>query len=82
VEPPEPVSEIQRHDQQARAQDKRVLGLAEIEAADTADKQVADGKVEEAPVVGQSDFHRVSHLRGFRGIIASCLVEQAKTEIL
>jgi len=49
VEPPEPVGEIQRHDQYARAQDEHVLGLAEIEAADTADKQVGDGKIEKAP---------------------------------
>jgi hypothetical protein len=49
VEPPEPVGEIQRHDQYTRAQDKHVLGLAEIETADTADEQVADGKVEKAP---------------------------------
>ena len=43
------MGEIQRHDQHARTQDKHMLGPAEIEAADAADKQVANGKVEKAP---------------------------------
>jgi hypothetical protein len=39
----------ERHDQDARPKDERVLGLAQIKAAHTTDKQVADGKVEESP---------------------------------
>lgn len=49
VETPEGVGQHERHDQDARAEDEHVPVLAQIEAADTAHKQVADGKVEEAP---------------------------------
>ena len=49
VEPSECTGKHERHDQDARPEDKHVPSLAQIEAADTADKQVADGKVEEAP---------------------------------
>jgi len=49
VEPSECVGEHERHDQDARPEDEHVLGLAQIEAADTADEHVADCKVEEAP---------------------------------
>ena len=49
VEPCERVGIHERHDEDARPEDERVLGLAQIKAAHTTDKQVADGKVEEAP---------------------------------
>jgi hypothetical protein len=49
VEPCERVGKHERHDEDARPEDERVLGLAQIKAAHTTDKQVADGKVEEAP---------------------------------
>src|SRR5271165_5918899 len=43
VEPSERVGKHQRHDEDARPEDERVLGLAQIKAAHTTDKQVADG---------------------------------------
>jgi hypothetical protein len=43
------VGKHDRHDEDARPQGERVFGLAQIKAAYTTDKQVADGKVEEAP---------------------------------
>ena len=49
VEPCEGVGIHERHDEDARPEDERVLGLAQIKAAHTTEKQVADGKVEEAP---------------------------------
>jgi len=49
VEPCERVCQHDRHDEDARPEDERVLGLAQIKAAHTTHKQVADGKVEEAP---------------------------------
>ncbi len=49
VETGEGVGQHERHDQDARAEDEHVLILAQIEAADATDEQVADGKVEEAP---------------------------------
>ena len=49
MEPSETVGEHERHDQDARPEDQHVPSLAQIETADTADKQVADGKVEESP---------------------------------
>lgn len=49
MEPSESVRRHQRYDQDARPEDEHVLGLAQIEVADTTDEQVADGKVEEAP---------------------------------
>ena len=49
MEPCERVGKHERHDEYARPEDERVLGLAQIKAAHTTDKQVADGKVEEAP---------------------------------
>ena len=39
----------ERHDQYTRPKDKHVPGITQIEAADTTDEQIADGKVEEAP---------------------------------
>ena len=39
----------ERHDQDASAEDEHVLSLAQIEAADATDEQVADCKVEETP---------------------------------
>ena len=49
VEPCECVGIQERHNDDARSEDDGVLGLAQIEAAHTTDKQVADGEVEEAP---------------------------------
>ena len=49
MEPCERVGIQERHDDDARPEDERVLGLAQIEAAHTTDKQVGDGKVEQAP---------------------------------
>ncbi len=49
VKPPEIVGTIQRHDQDARPEGDDVRGLAQIEAADTTDEQIADGKIKEAP---------------------------------
>jgi hypothetical protein len=49
VEPSEIVGKIQRHDQDARPEHQHVRGLAQIEAADTTNQEVSDGKVEEAP---------------------------------
>ena len=46
MEPSEGVGQHQRHHQDARPEDKYVPGLAQIEAADPADEQVGDGKVE------------------------------------
>jgi hypothetical protein len=46
VEPCERLGKHERHDEDARPEDERVLGLAQIKAAHTTDKQVADGKVE------------------------------------
>jgi hypothetical protein len=43
------VGQHERHDQYARRKDKHVPGITQIEAADTTDEQIADGKVEEAP---------------------------------
>ena len=39
----------ERDDEDARPEDERVLGLAQIKGAHTTDKEVADGKVEDAP---------------------------------
>jgi ABC-type nickel/cobalt efflux system permease component RcnA len=49
VETSEDMGEHERHDQDACAEDEHVGGLAQIEAADAADEQVADGEIEEAP---------------------------------
>ena len=49
VEPCERVGKHERHDEDSRPEDERVLGLAQIKAAHSTEKQVADGKVEEAP---------------------------------
>ena len=49
VEPPECVGKHERHEQNAHPEGDHMLGLAQIEAADAADEQVGDGKVEEAP---------------------------------
>jgi hypothetical protein len=43
------VGKHDRHDQDARPEDERVRGLTQIKGAHTTYKQVADGKVEEAP---------------------------------
>jgi hypothetical protein len=42
------VSVHERDGEDARPEDKRVLGLAQIKAAHTIDQRVADGEVEEA----------------------------------
>jgi hypothetical protein len=39
----------ERHNKDARPEDECMLSLAQIKAAHTADKQIADGKVEESP---------------------------------
>ncbi len=49
VELSERVGQHKRHDQDARAENEHVLGLAKIEAADTADEQVTNGEVKEPP---------------------------------
>ncbi len=49
MEARESVGQHERHDEDACAEDEHVLGPAQIETADTADEQVANGKVEEAP---------------------------------
>ena len=49
VESSEGVGKHYRHDEDARAEDEHVPVLAQTEAADTTNEQVADGKVEEAP---------------------------------
>ncbi len=49
VEPAEGTSEQDRKDQDARPEDKDVLGLAQFEVPYSAHKQIADSKVEEAP---------------------------------
>jgi hypothetical protein len=48
VEPTKSAGKHDRHDQDARAEDEYVLGLAEIEAPNATDEQVSDGQVEEA----------------------------------
>ena len=42
------VGQHERHNQYTRPKDKHVPGITQIEAADTTDEQIADGKVEEA----------------------------------
>ena len=49
METSERVGKHDRHDEDARPEDEHMLGLAQIKAAHTADEQVADGKVEQAP---------------------------------
>jgi hypothetical protein len=49
VEPTKSTGEHDRHDQDARAKDEHVLGLAEIEIPYTANQQVGNGEVEEPP---------------------------------
>lgn len=49
VETSECASGHQRHQQDTCPEDEHVLGLPQIEAADTTDEQVADGKVEKTP---------------------------------
>ena len=46
VEPCERVGKHERHNEDARTEDQRVLGLAQIKAANTTNKQVANGKVQ------------------------------------
>ena len=43
------VGKHERHDQDTRPQDEDVQRPAQIETANTADQQIADGKVEQAP---------------------------------
>lgn len=50
VKSPECVGTYQRHDQNARSEDEDVPGRAQIEAADAAEEQVGDSKVEQAPL--------------------------------
>ena len=49
MQPCERVGKHERHNEDARPEDERVLGLAQIKVAHTTNQQVADGKVEEAP---------------------------------
>ena len=49
VEASECAGQHERHEQNARAENKYMPGVAQVEAADTADEQVGDGKVEKAP---------------------------------
>jgi hypothetical protein len=42
------VGKHERHGEDARPEDERVLRLAQIKAAQTTDKDIAQGKVEEA----------------------------------
>jgi hypothetical protein len=39
----------ERHDKHARPENKNVPGLAQIEAADATDKQIADDEIKETP---------------------------------
>lgn len=48
MEPSEIVGTIQRHDQNACPEEQHVRGLAEVEAAQSRDEQIAAGEVEEA----------------------------------
>ena len=70
---PKSMSEHQRHDQDARPEDNHVLGLAQIEAADSTDEQVGYDKIEEAPQdIDQS--RRTSRLPGgdAKGLWKAC----------
>ena len=49
MKPAECFGEHERHEQDARTEDKHMLGLAQAEATDAADQHVADGEVEETP---------------------------------
>jgi hypothetical protein len=49
VEPRERVGIQKRNDEDARSEDERVLALAQIKAAHTTDKQVAEAKIEKPP---------------------------------
>jgi hypothetical protein len=49
MEPSEIMGKIQRHDHDACPEDEHMSRTAQIEATDTTDEQVADGKIEEAP---------------------------------
>lgn len=49
MEPSKSVGKHQRHDQDSGPKDEHVLGLAETEAANATNQQIADGKVEESP---------------------------------
>lgn len=46
---PEGAGLHERHDEDAGSEDEGVPGFAQIKAAHTADEQVGDAKVEEAP---------------------------------
>ena len=43
------MSKHQRHEQDASAECEHVRSFAQLEAADAADEQIRDGKVEQAP---------------------------------
>jgi hypothetical protein len=49
MERPKSVGEHYRHNQDARPESKHMLGRAQIEAANSADKQVSYSKIEKAP---------------------------------
>src|ERR1039458_270534 len=49
VEASECAGQHERHEQDARSEHKHMPGVAQVEAADTADEQVGDSKVEKAP---------------------------------
>jgi len=46
VEPSGGAGKHYRHDQDAGSENKYALGLAQTEAADATDEQIADGKIE------------------------------------
>ena len=49
VKPPERMGKHERHNQDARSENEHVLGLTQIEVADTTDEQVGNPKIEQAP---------------------------------
>jgi len=49
VERSKSVGEHERHDQNARPEDERVSGVAQIEIADSTDEHIGHDKIEEAP---------------------------------
>lgn len=49
VKTSEIVGTVQRHDQDACAENENVRRLAQIKTADTTDEQISDGEIEQAP---------------------------------
>src|ERR1019366_10801289 len=79
VEPSECAGKHYRHDQDARPEDEHVLGLAQIETADTADEQVADSQIEKAPQDidrrGRQPFPRRVRERTLEGMARNPIAE-------